>query len=178
MDTIRRLPLAGKIISILIILMLITMTSIAMRLKNQCRKLEEANMKLTTEIENLHTTNVHLLDEIRMLVKESDNKEQTLSSNIHSLGQFRISAYCNCRICCGKWAGGPTASGTMPVAGRTIAVDPNIIPLGSKVIIDGYTYIAEDTGSAIKGNRIDMYFDSHQEALKWGIKYIEVNLIK
>ena len=93
---------------------------------------------------------------------------------LQSLGDFRITAYCNCSKCCGKWAGGPTASGAMPKEGRTIAVDKRVIPLGTEVVINGHTYIAEDTGSAIKGNRIDMYYNSHSEALDFGVQYEEV----
>ena len=52
--------------------------------------------------------------------------------------------------------------------GRTIAVDPEVIPYGTKVLIDGHTYIAEDTGGAIKGNKIDIFVDSHQEAVNRG----------
>ena len=105
------------------------------------------------------------------------NEDNSIKISSTSLGQFKITAYCNCTKCCGKWAGGPTASGTMPQAGRTIAVDPKVIPLGSQVIIDGHTYVAEDTGGAIKGNKIDMYFASHSEALAWGVKYKEVSLV-
>lgn len=81
------------------------------------------------------------------------------------VGEVTLTAYCNCRKCCGRWAGGPTASGVMPEAGRTIAVDPEVIPLGSRVYIDGYgEYVAEDTDSAIEGARVDVYMDSHEEA--------------
>ena len=81
------------------------------------------------------------------------------------VGEVTLTAYCNCRICCGRWSGGPTASGVMPQAGRTIAVDPEVIPLGSHVYIDGLgEYIAEDTGSAIVGARIDVYMDTHDAA--------------
>lgn len=92
------------------------------------------------------------------------------------LGKFKLTAYCNCKKCCGKWAGGPTASGKMPKAGRTIAVDPKVIPLGTKVVINGKTYTAEDTGGAIKNKRIDVYFDSHQAALNFGVQYAKVYL--
>lgn len=94
-----------------------------------------------------------------------------------NLGTFQISAYCHCVKCCGK-SDGITAIGTKVQANKTIAVDPRVIPLGSKVIIDGYTYVAEDTGGAIKGNRIDMYFPTHQAALDWGIRYKQVSLVK
>lgn len=93
------------------------------------------------------------------------------------LGKFTLTAYCNCKKCCGKWSGGPTASGKMPKAGRTIAVDPKVIPLGSKVIINGKTYTAEDTGSKIKKKKIDIYFDSHSEALKFGVQTAKVYLV-
>lgn len=95
-----------------------------------------------------------------------------------SLGTFRISHYCNCRRCCGKWAYGKTYSGTYPEEGRTIATDKKLIPMGTKVVIDGITYTAEDTGSGIYGNRIDVYCESHQDALNRGIKYREVFLVK
>lgn len=94
------------------------------------------------------------------------------------LGKFTLTAYCNCKTCCGKWAGGPTASGKMPKEGRTIAVDPKVIPLGSKVIINGKTYTTEDTGSAIKNKRIDVYFDSHQAALNFGVQTAKVYLVQ
>lgn len=98
------------------------------------------------------------------------------STSSTSLGQFKITAYCSCSKCCGQWAGGKTASGTTPTAGRTIATDPRVIPLGTKVIIDGHTYVAEDTGGAIKGQRIDIYFNSHSEALAWGVQHKAVSM--
>lgn len=91
--------------------------------------------------------------------------------------EYTATAYCSCEKCCGKWAKyNKTASGTTPKEGRTIAVDKNVIPLGSKVYIEGYGYyIAEDTGSAIKGNRIDIYFESHQEALNFGRRKVQIS---
>ena len=81
-----------------------------------------------------------------------------------------ITAYCPCVKCCGK-SDGITAIGTLARQGRTIAVDPIYIPYGTEIIIDGMgTYIAEDCGGAIKGNKIDLFFDSHEEALKFGVQ--------
>lgn len=60
--------------------------------------------------------------------------------------------------------------------GRTIAVDPDVIPLGSKVLIDGQEYIAEDTGGAIKGNIIDMFVGTEAESWEWGIRHLEVKI--
>ena len=85
------------------------------------------------------------------------------------LGIFKLTAYCPCSICCGEYAGGPTASGVYPTAGQTIAVDPDVIPLGSwvDIYLQGYGWCrfrAEDTGSAIKGNDIDIYVPIHAAA--------------
>jgi 3D (Asp-Asp-Asp) domain-containing protein len=85
-------------------------------------------------------------------------------------------AYCSCAKCCGK-SDGITASGVKAKANHTIAVDKRIIPLGTVVLINGKQYVAEDTGGAIKGNRIDIYFDSHEQALKWGRQQIEIEVL-
>ena len=76
-------------------------------------------------------------------------------------------AYCPCADCCGK-TDGITATGTKATAGRTIAVDPSVIPYGTEIIINGNTYVAEDCGGAVKGNDIDIFFNTHEEALKFG----------
>nr|WP_326167384.1 3D domain-containing protein [uncultured Lachnoclostridium sp.] len=91
-----------------------------------------------------------------------------------SLGRFRITHYCPCFYCTGSWGGSSTASGTVPTAGRTIAVDPSVIPLGSQVIINGHVYTAEDTGGAINGNVIDIFVNDHATALACGVYYAEV----
>lgn len=85
-------------------------------------------------------------------------------------------AYCSCTKCCGK-SDGITASGVKAKANHTIAVDKNVIPLGTKVLINGKRYVAEDTGGAIKGNRIDIFYGSHEQALKWGRQQIEIEVL-
>ena len=95
------------------------------------------------------------------------------------LGNFELTWYCPCEKCVGKKKVVKTATGTTPKAQRTIAVDPNKIPLGSIVYIEGYGYfVAEDTGSAIKSNRIDIFINSHQEALQLGKRHANVYLLK
>lgn len=93
------------------------------------------------------------------------------------LGEFKITAYCPCSKCCGKWADGFTSTGTVATEGRTIAVDPDVIPYGSVVEINGKEYIAEDCGGSIKENRIDLFFDSHRVALEWGVQYHDVYIV-
>ena len=111
-----------------------------------------------------------------------ETEPEEIEPVLEELGEFRLTAYCACRKCCGKDPGdfgyGVTASGAVVEAGRTIAVDSSVIPLGSEIVIGGHTYVAEDTGSAIKGNRIDIYFDTHQEALNFGVQYADVYIIK
>lgn len=87
-------------------------------------------------------------------------------------------AYCPCSKCCGEYANGITASGAIARANHTIAVDRNVIPLGTKVLYNGNIYVAEDTGGAIKGNRIDIYFDSHSEALEFGRQTIDIEVLE
>ena len=90
-----------------------------------------------------------------------------------SLGIFEATAYCPCEYCCGK-TDGITASCTQATAGRTIAVDTDVIPFGTEIIINGHTYVAEDIGGAIKNNSVDIFFDSHEAALEFGRQYVEV----
>ena len=102
---------------------------------------------------------------------------------VQSLGEFKVTHYCACPICCGKWADGITATGTTATEGRTIAVDPTVIPLGSTVRVtygDGTVaeYIAEDAGSAIQGNRLDVFVADHGRAWDLGVRYADVIVLK
>lgn len=94
------------------------------------------------------------------------------------LGQFRITHYCPCSICCGPWANGITSTGVTAVTNHTIAVDPTQIPYGSLVVINGQVYVAEDCGGAIKTNCIDIYVGSHEEGESKGLYYTDVYLIQ
>ncbi len=101
-------------------------------------------------------------------------------------------AYCLCQKCCGKPATHPefgvTASGYKITPGsndKVIAVDTSVIPLGTKVYVEGlngansYGYaVAADTGSAIKNMKIDLYMDSHADALNWGFRKVNVYLLE
>ena len=69
-----------------------------------------------------------------------------------------------------------TASGTHVQQGRTIAA-PSWIPFGTTVVINGHSYVAEDRGSAIQGNCIDIYMDSRDDAMKFGRKELEVTVV-
>lgn len=81
------------------------------------------------------------------------------------IGNFKITAYC---------IHGRTASGTTTTPNRTIAADPSVLPYGTEVIINGKKYVVEDTGGAIKNNRIDIYMSTYNEAINWGVRYVDV----
>ena len=86
------------------------------------------------------------------------------------LGKFKLTAYCSCSKCCGKWAGGPTASGVMPTAGRTVAMGG--VPFGTKLSINGTIYTVEDRGTGY--GHVDIFMGSHSAALGFGRQYAEV----
>ena len=98
-------------------------------------------------------------------------------SSLISLGEFKLTAYCPCKRCCNK-DDGITATWTQATQGKTVAVDPSVIPYGTIIVIDGHEYVAEDCGGLIKGNIIDVYFESHEEALEFGVQYKEIFLKK
>ena len=104
------------------------------------------------------------------LVKE--DKPEYHEGAWQSIGACRITHYCACEKCCGK-STGVTASGKLAAMGRTVAVDPGVIPLGSEVLINGVCYIAEDVG--VRGKAIDIYIDSHSQALAMGTYKTEVS---
>lgn len=103
--------------------------------------------------------------------------DSVIKNNFKKLGNYRLSFYCPCATCNGR-SDAKTKIGTKMAEGRTIAVDSRVIPLGSRVYIDGYgVFIAEDTGGAIKGNRIDVCVANHSRAYQFGIDYADVYLI-
>ena len=109
---------------------------------------------------------------------DSDNNEavQPAAANVVSLGSFRTTGYCPCTRCNGKW-GGRTSTGAVPRSGHTIAVDPRVIPYGTRVMINGVVYTAEDCGGGVKGKHIDVFYDSHSQALRHGLQSQEVFLV-
>lgn len=104
--------------------------------------------------------------------------------DLELVGIFTATAYCPCVKCCGIWSAEHpsrdadyvqrTSSGTTPEEGRTISADWDVLPKGSEVVINGHPYIVEDTGGAIKGHRIDIYFESHEAALEFGVQEVDV----
>lgn len=110
---------------------------------------------------------------------ENEKIEAALLKRSHKLTNVTVTHYCPCQKCCGKPedhpAYGITASGRQLVPGVSVGVDPSVIPLGSTVILDfgdgELQYcVADDTGSGVKGNHIDLAMADHQKALEMGVR--------
>lgn len=169
-----------------------------------CKTVEETAENV---IENEEELNERLLKSTEMVSRSGTREVRTTEQKYVSYRELAednppteykdvigatATAYCLCQKCCGKLPSHPsygyTASGLRIVPGtgmKVIAVDPNVIPLGTKVYIDGlngaWDYgnaIAADTGSAIKNLTIDLYMDTHSEALSWGRRSVNIYVVE
>ena len=102
----------------------------------------------------------------------SQDQQTGQSSGNTYLGRFRLTGYCPCVQCCGK-SDGITASGTKATAGRTVAMGG--VPLGTKLLINGVVYTVEDRGTSY--SHVDIFFNTHGEALQFGSRYADVYLV-
>ena len=93
------------------------------------------------------------------------------------MGEFKLTAYCPC-CDCSEGYNYNTYTGARAEEGRTIAVDPDIINFGSKVMIDGHIYTAEDCGGAVSGDHIDIFMEDHDDVDEFGVQYKEVWVIR
>ncbi len=135
------------------------------------------------EVEKIVLSEVVVKEPVSKIVqvqKKSTSRSATLPRTTSNAGTFaggttyKVTAYCPCAKCCGK-ASGRTASGTKATAGRTVAASSKFA-FGTKLNIGGNTYTVEDRGGAINGNRIDIFVNTHAEALQWGVRYLPVNV--
>lgn len=94
-----------------------------------------------------------------------------------SMGEFKITYYCSCEECSGGW-GAKTSTGNYCEEGRTVAVDPDVIAYGTRILIDDNEYIADDCGDGVVGDHIDIYVDDHELTEELGVEYKKVWLIK
>ena len=95
--------------------------------------------------------------------------------------RMRVTAYCPCAKCCGKYADNITASGHRIQPGDVFVAADKRFPFGTIMIIDGYADSQPvkvlDRGGAIRGNKLDVFFHKHKEALKWGVRHINVKVL-
>lgn len=140
--------------------------------------METPEMAKETVLVGLETVKIPSVETVSVETKSVEQKKRKIQKrkrvSKRKFVTYRITAYCPCCDCSDGF-GRMTSTGVVPRQGRTIAVDPKVIPYGSKVHIKGLgDYIAEDCGGAIKGNRIDLYFENHNEAEDFGVQYLKV----
>ena len=151
-------------------------------------KNEDENEEQNNIEQNIETNDVKKIEERTEVVSRGSyiRDNNVPPTDYEAVISVKATAYCLCKKCTGKTPSNPgyghTASGLVITPGedmKVISVDPKVIPLGTKVYVDGYGYaIAADTGGAIKGNKIDVYKDTHEKALQWGVKYVNVYILK
>lgn len=156
------------------------------------------NENIEASLDLNYSTGALMLSDLTGQSSDTTEVSDVLNENDtdHKL-QMKATAYDLSVASCGKLPGEPgygiTSSGTKAVVGRTVAVDPEVIPLGSRLLItfpheyrhlDG-VYIAEDTGSMIKGSSIDIFFgedkkgstDVYNKAMKFGVRVVNVKIL-
>lgn len=119
--------------------------------------------RLSAELEKLNIE----LNSTNTIIQDLKNNEYEFVY----LGEYTITHYCteNYYHICGTGTG-LTATGTQVTAGRTVAVDPSVIPYGTELYIEGYGWrIAEDCGGAVNNNHIDVVVETHEEAVNLGV---------
>ncbi len=143
---------------------------------NKIKYIKEIEIEKTFLSENVIKEPVNKIVQVQKnATSRSSNLPRTTVSDATGGSTYKITAYCPCAKCCGK-ATGRTASGTKATAGRTVAASSKFA-FGTQLNIGGHIYTVEDRGGAIQGNKIDIYVNSHAEALQWGVRYLKVDVV-
>ena len=95
-----------------------------------------------------------------------------------NMGRFTLTAFCPCYECSEGFGRKCAMKGHYATSDHTVAVDEYLINLGDKLLINGKEYVAEDTGGAVNGEKIDIFFDTHEEVEEFGVRYGDVKIIR
>jgi 3D (Asp-Asp-Asp) domain-containing protein len=162
-----------------IILLHATISDVESRDSSVSNEAEIKTESKAQKVENVHTkpdnaTNQQTDD------SESNTKSNTEQPEEWESIEMRVTAYCPCPKCCGEYSDGVTANGHEIRPGDTFVAADRRYSFGTEMLIPGYSNSRAvkvlDRGGAIKGNRLDVFFATHQEALEWGVKYLEVSV--
>ena len=123
----------------------------------------ETVQEINTDAENTNNEVTNTMTAIKAM-----SVSKKAAQNKRYIGKFKVYAYSG---------GGITASGARTRANRTVAVDPRVIPLGTKIMVNGKVYVAEDTGGAIKGKTLDIYMPSESACRQWGVRTCKVYIL-
>lgn len=155
-------------------------TKVAQEGVNGVSKVTEVTKYVNGEVADVSVTEEVISEPIDEIILEGTKEVPTVPGmdtvEYSKVLTMNATAYCPCAKCCGSYANGYTANG-MKAGYGVAAVDTSVIPLGTKLYVEGYGYcIAADTGGAIKGNRIDLCYGSHQAALNSGFGHKNVKV--
>jgi len=121
---------------------------------------------------------VYLSGKLSYLVGQSDVRA-AVNRPVPAVRMMQVTAYCPCSKCCGKWADGITASGHVIQPGDKFCAADHSIPFGTKINIPGYGFVeVKDRGGSVYGNRLDVFFSTHEKALQWGVQDVGVIIQK
>jgi len=127
-----------------------------------------------------HGANVGPAEKVAKPVSDDSVRSQPEAAENFQTVKMRVTAYCPCEKCCGRYADGVTACGHKIQPGDYFVAADRRFAFGAEMIIPGYNSDKAvevlDRGGAIRGNRLDVFFHSHQEALNWGVKYLDVKV--
>lgn len=141
---------------------------------------QEDAVRYQAQIESAERTRDLAVEQLEAVVLQTEADRQARAEQAAAyemagvyqyIGECTITAYCPCEECCGRWADGVTATG-LPAGPGVVAVDPEVIPLGSTVIIDGQRYLAADTG--VMGKHVDVCLPDHEDTVAHGVRIAEV----
>lgn len=102
----------------------------------------------------------------------------TVQAKTINMGHFTLTAFCPCYECSEGFGRKCAMKDHYATSDHTVAVDPSLINLGDKLLINGKEYVAEDTGGAVKGEKIDIFFDTHEEVEEFGVRYGDVKIVR
>ena len=142
--------------------------------------LEVARMNTAAQLVQAEQARDRAMDDLEKMTIRAEQTQQPVAAQMTTfgaadayvyIGECTVTSYCPCEICCGQWADGLTATGIPAVPG-IVAVDPEVIPLGSVVVIGGQRYLAADTG--VTGLHVDVCAAEHQDAEDFGVQTLAV----
>ena len=133
-----------------------------------------------SEIKAISVLDEHQASAVRRPVDNIQHQSSHEQSGQWRTMRMRVTAYCPCSKCCGQYSDGVTACGHKIRPGDTFVAADKRYSFGTEMVITGYgngqPVKVLDRGGAIKGNKLDLFFGTHKEALKWGVKYLDVKV--
>ena len=160
---------------VLLLVLVAMLVGLTLQNQNMIKVTRTLTLQIRVQREKLEDLKREVAIKQKQLDQMEKTKEERKLPEVYAVATFQATAY---TLECGN-GDGFTATGTIPQVGRTVAVDPRVIPYGTEVWINGQgPYVAEDTGGAIKGHRLDIYMgsgpDAYTAAIQWGRRGVEV----